>query len=81
MHDEAEVDRVIPVLKLAPAEDRALFGVNNRDLRTFDVDRRPAAALPDYGLQGSATYWLWQNQESLQIRISFRFSQTGQEHS
>lgn len=38
VHDENEVARLLPVLNLAPADDRALFGINNRDLRTFEVD-------------------------------------------
>ena len=35
VHDEAELDRAIA---LAPTADGVLFGVNNRDLRTFETD-------------------------------------------
>ena len=56
VHDEFEVDRLIPVLKLAPEPDRALFGVNNRDLKTFEVDlnvtRMCIARLRESGLAG-----------------------------
>ncbi len=38
VHDESEVDRVAPLLEQAPGSDRALFGVNNRDLKTFNVE-------------------------------------------